>query len=88
LIFASRGSGAPDSGFQWKVRIFFLGAILALAGIGTDSSYLVGSALVVLVGGMALAFFWGRTSAPEEDGPEEDGNSSVSRGLEAQNDNR
>ena len=49
----------------WKVRLFSLGAVLALVGIYLDNRWLTGSALVVLVGGVALRFF--SSHAPQTD---------------------
>ncbi len=39
---------------EWKVRIFTVGAVLALAGMYFDRSWMVLAAIVVLGAGMAL----------------------------------
>jgi len=54
VIFANRGSRGPDPHLGRKVQIFALGAVLGLAGIGFESSLLVGLAIVVLAVGMVL----------------------------------
>jgi hypothetical protein len=54
VIFARRGRRGPDPYLDWKVRFFFLAAVLAFAGIAADSSVLVGLAILVLLGGFAL----------------------------------
>ena len=57
MIFSSRKNrGGPDPHLDWKVRLFFGGAALALVGIGLESSLLVGLAIPVLLGGAALRF--------------------------------
>ena len=54
MIFARRGKRGPDPYLDWKVRFFFLAAVLAFAGIAADSSVLVVLAILVLLGGLAL----------------------------------
>ena len=51
---------------EWRVRIFGVGAVLGLAGIFLDESWLVTAALVVLFGGVALKFI------PDEDSHEDE----------------
>ena len=41
---------------EWRIRAFFLGAVLGLAGIYFEISWLLIGGLVVLLGGMALRF--------------------------------
>ncbi len=52
MIFPSRKRGGPDPFLDWKVRFFFVGALLAILGIGMKSSLLVGLALTVLLAGI------------------------------------
>jgi hypothetical protein len=70
MIFSSRKRGVPGPYLDWKVRLFFLGAALALIGIGVDSSLLVGLATGVLILGVGLRF-WpggnGRVEAEDDD---------------------
>jgi len=67
MIFASRRSReGPDPHLEMKVILFFVGAVLALAGIKLDSSLLVGLAIVILMGGVALRLI------PEKEPPAED----------------
>jgi hypothetical protein len=56
MIFLNRKGAGPDTHLEWKVRIFLLGAALAMAGVGLDSTLLTTLAIVVLVAGAALRF--------------------------------
>lgn len=72
MIFASRrAKHGPDPSLQARVRIFLVGAVLAMAGIGLDSSLLVGLAIVVLSGGLVLGLFRGKAPSEDEDVSEE-----------------
>ena len=71
MIFSSRRKREGDPHILWKVRLFFLGAALALLGIGFESSLLIGLAIGALFLGAALRFLpvKGEGSTPEaEDG--------------------
>ena len=48
-----RGSG-KDGFLVWKVRIFVIGAVLALVGMGTSLSWVVWTGVGVLAVGLAL----------------------------------
>lgn len=68
MIFASRNRKDPDVHLDRKVHLFFLGALLALIGIGLGSSFLVSLAILVLLVGLALRFLpSGIRSEPPED---------------------
>jgi len=86
MIFPSRRKAGPDRYLDWKVWIFFAGAALALAGIGMESSVLVGLAVPVLLGGLALRFLPGgdRGAVAGEDG--DDGGSLVDDGEAGEED--
>lgn len=56
MIFLDRGKDGSEKYLEWKVRFFFLGAALAMVGVGVNSSVLVTLAIVVLVAGAALRF--------------------------------
>jgi len=76
MIFPSRRKKGPDRYLDWKVWIFFAGAALALAGIGMDSSVLVGMAIPVLLGGVVLRSLRGGGSEAvdgEESSVDDDG---------------
>lgn len=47
---------------EWKVRIFTVGAGLALVGIFLDERWLTGVAIVVLASAMLLRFLPGATT--------------------------
>ena len=51
---------------EWKVRIFVVGATLALGGMYLNRNWLVGIAILVLAAGVALRFL------PSGEGPEEE----------------
>jgi hypothetical protein len=59
------GVGREDPFLDWKVRIFFSGAALLLAGILFDRPVLALVAAVLLAGGVALAAL-GRMRARRE----------------------
>lgn len=54
---------------EWRVGVFFLGAILGLAGIFLDASWLVTTALIVLLGGVVLRRLAARDAGSEEQEP-------------------
>lgn len=84
MIFASRRDRVPDKYLHWKVKSFFVGAILALVGIGIESSALVAVAIFVLLGGMVLRFLPGREGeAAGDEGVEDVGDRETGRGEEA-----
>ena len=59
MIFPRRERTGKDPHLVWKIRLFFLGSVLALVGIAADLSWLVGGAAVVLMAGMVLRFLPG-----------------------------
>jgi hypothetical protein len=44
---------------EWKVRLFTLGAVLAVVGMATDQTWMTWAATAVLVTGMLLRFLPG-----------------------------
>jgi hypothetical protein len=58
---------------EWKVRLFSVAAVVALAGIYLESRWLTGGAILILAAGLLLRFLPGEhddTEAEEElDGP-------------------
>lgn len=56
MIFFDRNKGGSDKHLEWKVRFFLLGAALAMAGVGLDSSILITLATLVLLAGIGLRF--------------------------------
>ena len=57
MVGVDRRKRGPDPHLDWKVRLFFAGALLAVAGIALESSLLVVAAIVTLFVGFALRFF-------------------------------
>jgi len=56
VIFFTRKKRGPDPHLDWKVRLFSGGAVLALVGLGLESSLLVGLAILILLVGVGLRF--------------------------------
>jgi hypothetical protein len=53
----------------WKMRIFAVAAVLALFGMYLNNPYVTGSALVLLLGGVALRFVPEPRGEPEGEEP-------------------
>ena len=66
LFHRTRGNTAL---LEWRIGAFFLGAILGLAGVFLNISWLVTTALIVLLGGVALRGLAARDSSSEEQEP-------------------
>ncbi len=66
LFHRTRGNTAL---LEWRIAVFFLGAILGLAGILLNISWLVTTALIVLLGGVALRGLAARDSGSGEQEP-------------------
>jgi len=66
VIFLNRRSREGGGFLDWKIRLFFAGAILALVGMAWESAILVGAAVAALLMGLALRFF-GRGGEGEAD---------------------
>ncbi len=54
LLSAVRRLGRGAASVQWRLRAFVIGAVLGLAGIFLDVSWLLAAALIVLFGATAL----------------------------------
>jgi hypothetical protein len=71
VIFLSRKKKGPDPYLEWKVRLFSGGAVLALVGLGLESSLLVGLAILILLVGVGLRFLpggeWEEGGSPDEE---------------------
>jgi len=55
---------------EWKVRLFIVAAVVALAGIATENRWWTGAATVILMGGLLLQFLPSDGEDPE--GAEDD----------------
>ncbi len=55
-----------DRFLEWKIRLFTIAAVAAMAGIYLDERWMTGTAIVVLAAGMALRFLPGGGAAPGE----------------------
>ena len=52
---------------EWKVRMFTVGAVAAMAGIYFEERWMTGSAIVVLIAGALLGLLPRRDSGDPED---------------------
>ena len=52
---------------EWRIRLFGIGAVLGLAGIYLEASWLVTVALVVLLAGVVVRFTPDRDPVEEEE---------------------
>lgn len=62
-----RDASGPGPYLEWRVRLLGAGAILALAGIWSETEWLVNVAIAFLLVGFMLRFI-GRDSEDHEDG--------------------
>ena len=53
---------------EWKVRLFTLGAVLAVVGMATNQGWMTWLAIGVLVAGMMLRFLPGGVEVSEDEG--------------------
>ena len=58
--------GRTSALLEWRIAAFFLSAVLGLAGVFLENSWLVTGALIVLMGGLALRAFTARDSDSDE----------------------
>ncbi len=56
-------------GLTWRIRAFFIGAVLGLVGIYLNSSWLLSASLIALSGGVAVRFW--PVGNPNSEGEEE-----------------
>jgi len=69
LFFLTRSRKRSLKHLEWRVHLFGVGALLALVGISLQLSWLIYTAIAVLVAGVALRFL--------ERPPPDDGDSNV-----------
>ncbi len=62
-------TGGRTALLEWRIGAFSLGAVLGLAGIFLNISWLVWAALIVLLGGVALRRWAARDSESKEQEP-------------------
>ena len=69
MVFMDRSRKAEDYPWlPWKVRIFLVGAVVAVAGMAMESRVLVGISIGILAFGFGLRFLPGGTGvAPGEE---------------------
>ncbi|MBI4540039.1 MAG: hypothetical protein HY704_11090 [Gemmatimonadetes bacterium] len=57
MILLDRSRRGPDRYLTWKVRAFWLGAVLGVLGMFLESVWLTAPAILVLLVGVFLRFF-------------------------------
>lgn len=67
MIFLDRSRRGKDPYLKLKMALFWVGAALALLGIGLESSLLVNVAIAVLLGGFVLRFLPSSSSSSDDD---------------------
>lgn len=72
MVFLDRGRKAGKY-LEWKVRLFGVGAVLALAGLYLDERWMTGLAILVLLAGMLVRFLPGARTHPEAEDEEANG---------------
>jgi hypothetical protein len=75
MVFVSRGPVPPGRYLDWKIRLFFVAAVLLLVGIARDIGPLVLLSIGVLAAAFLLRFLEPRAPPheEEEDEPEASG---------------
>jgi len=66
MAFPARGGGGTGRFLEWKIRLFFVAAVLLLVGIARELDLLVLLSIVVLAGTFILRFFERPPPADEE----------------------
>lgn len=56
LLFMDRTHRGPDPWLKWKVRLFQVGAVLAVIGMVAEENWVVAAGTVVLAVGFSLRF--------------------------------
>jgi hypothetical protein len=67
MPFLADRSRRDDPLLEWKIRLFSVAAVVALAGIYLDDRRVTGGALVLLVGGVLLRFLPGGSEDQDDD---------------------
>jgi len=67
VIFLDRSRRGKDPYLKLKMGLFWMGAALALLGIGLGSSLLVNVAIAVLLGGFLLRFLSSSSASSDDD---------------------
>ncbi len=72
MIFLDRRRRGEDPHLDWKIRLFIVGAVIALLGMARDASWMLVVGILVLLAGAALRFFSPRVAEPPPWGEEGD----------------
>ncbi len=76
-FFHNRSTTSDPRFLEWKVRLFTIGAVLALAGMYLELDWMVALAIAFLVAGFTLRF----VPRPDEDDASETGEEPGSESL-------
>jgi len=79
MVFAARGGGGTGRYLEWKIRLFFVAAVLLLVGIARELDLLVLLAILVLAGAFVLRFFERPPPVEEDDEDEAEAESEPAR---------
>jgi membrane protein implicated in regulation of membrane protease activity len=71
MAFAARGGGGTGRFLEWKIRLFFVAAVLLLVGIAREIDLLVLLAIALLAVAFVLRFFERPAPVDEPDDGEE-----------------
>jgi len=71
MAFAARGGVGTGRYLEWKIRLFFVAAVLLLVGIAREIDLLVLLAIALLAVAFVLRFFERPAPADEADAREE-----------------
>jgi len=71
MVSLPRGSAPPGRFLEWKIGLFFLGAVLLMVGIGLEQDLLVLFSILVLAAAFVLRFLEQR-DPPRDVGGEDD----------------
>ena len=67
MALLPRGGGGTGRFLEWKIRLFFVAAVLLMVGIAREKDLLVLLAIIVLAVAFVLRFFEREAPAEEEE---------------------
>ena len=73
MVLVSRAGGGTGRFLEWKIRLFFLGAVLLFVGMARAIDLLVLLAIAVLAVAFVLRFFEKGPAPADDDDAEDDG---------------
>jgi membrane protein implicated in regulation of membrane protease activity len=67
MVLVSRGRGGTGRFLQWKIRLFFVAAVILLVGMAREMDLLVLLAITLLAVAFVLRFFEGEAKVEGEE---------------------